>query len=251
MFAKTEDRVKEGLAGYPDDPSRLADAEAAEGFAQLQRISELVEAKRLRWLGDQDRRASWRADGYLSSAAWLADRFRVSHGAAKGQVKVAQALEAMPEVREAFAAGEVSSSAVQVLAEARGEHPGAFSTQERSLVEAAATRSVGELRRVVAEWSLAVDAEEALRRAERLRDRRRLDVCPTVTGMVRVEGELDPESGEALATALQAIVDSDVRAGREGTCAPPPSAGPTPWASWPGGTWTPRSDPPWEASAPT
>jgi len=40
-----------------------------------------------------------------------------------------------------------------------------------------------------------------------------LNVCPTATRMVRVDGELDPESGEVLLTALQAMVDADLRAG--------------------------------------
>jgi hypothetical protein len=63
------------LAAFPDDPAALSHERAAAGFAQLQRISELVEAKRLRWLANQERRASYRQDGYLSAAAWLANRF--------------------------------------------------------------------------------------------------------------------------------------------------------------------------------
>ncbi len=81
------------------------------------------------------------------------------------------------------------------------------------LLQAATTNSVESLRQVVAEWSGAQDEAAASERAERLRERRRLDVCPTVSGMVRVEGELDPESGEHVMTALQAIVDSELRSG--------------------------------------
>lgn len=58
-----------------------------------------------------------------------------------------------------------------------------------------------------------MDQRSALEHAEVLRSRCRLNVCPTVTRMVRVEGELDPEGGEAVLTALQAIVDADLRAG--------------------------------------
>jgi hypothetical protein len=112
--------AKAALEAFPDDPSELTEDQAAAGFAQLQRISEIVEAKRLRWLADQDRRASFRRDGYLSSAAWLADRFKVAVGAAKEQVRVAQALEAMPEVRKSFLEGIVTSGAARVLRR-RGE----------------------------------------------------------------------------------------------------------------------------------
>jgi hypothetical protein len=215
MFDHTaaEDQVRVALQAYPDDPTELSDEQSTAGFAQLQRISEMVEAKRLRWLADQDRRASFRRDGYLSSGAWLADRFGVAAGSAKEQVRVAQALEEMPEVRESFFQGAVGSSAVRVLAEARREHPEAFAAGETSLVEAARTRPVEELRRVVADWSQCVDDHHALPHADVLRARRRLDICPTPMGMVRMEGELDQEGGEAVLTALQAVVDADLRAG--------------------------------------
>jgi hypothetical protein len=213
MFATAEKEVRAALEAYPDDPSRLSDEEAGAGFAQLQRISEMVEAKRLRWLADQDRRASFRRDGYLSSAEWLADRFGLARGTAKQQVRVATALEEMPDARDAFQAGEVSSSAVRVLVAAREAHPEAFSAQEPALIEQAQAKSVEELRRMMAEWSHTVDGQDSVRRGEALKARRWLNACSTVTGMVRVDGELDPEGGEALLTALQAMVDADLRSG--------------------------------------
>jgi hypothetical protein len=207
-----EDRVRAALDLYPDDPAALPEDQAAAGFAQLQRIADLLEAKRLRWLADQDRRAVFRRDGHLSTGAWLADRFSVAAGSAKRQVKVAQALERMPRVRDSFASGGVSSSAVQILAEAHREHPREFATEEEAFVSVAGAKPVEELRRVVSDWVQTVD-EQSEDRAEILRSRRRLDVCPTPTRMVRLEGELDPDGEEAVLTALQAIVDADIRAG--------------------------------------
>src|SRR2546428_8942060 len=102
------------LDGYPDDPSGLADEQVESGFAGLQCLSEAVEAKRLRWLAELERRASFRRDGYLSASAWLSERFGVAAGAAKAQLKVATALREMPEVAQAFLHGEVTGSAVRV-----------------------------------------------------------------------------------------------------------------------------------------
>jgi uncharacterized protein DUF222 len=211
MFDDAEGRVRTALDVYPDDPVGLPQEQAEAGFAQLQRIAELVEAKRLRWLADQDRRAAYRKDGYLSATDWLANQFRVSAGLAKRQVRVAQDLEQTPSVRESFSRGEVSSSAVQILTEARREHPSEFAVEEKGLLDAASAKPVEELRRVVSEWVQTID-EGRPDRAEILRSRRRLDVCPTTTRMVRLDGELDPEGGEAILTALQAIVDADLRA---------------------------------------
>lgn len=224
MFEPDEARrhVLAALATYPDDPSGLTDEEAAAGFAQLQRLSESVEAKRLRWLADQDRRASYRRDGYISASAWLSDRFGVAAGAAKQQLRVAQALEEMPHVKESYFQGAISSGAVRVLVEARREHPDDFCVGESALVEVAATRPVEELRRVVGDWSKSMDDQRGLDQAEVLRERRRLNVCPTPTGMVRVEGELDPEGGEAVLTAFQAIVDAELRGSGWGDLRTPP-----------------------------
>lgn len=119
----------------------------------------------------------------------------------------------MPETRAALVAGDVTVGAVRVMAQARREHPEAFAAQEAALVEAAQTKSVDELSRVVAEWGQAVDADETSRWAERLRQRRRLDVCPMPSGMVNVAGEIDPESGEAVLTAIQAMIDAELRSG--------------------------------------
>jgi hypothetical protein len=212
MFALAEaEPLWAGLAAYPDDPSGLSDHQVESGFADLQRMSEAVEAKRLTWLAELERRGSFRRDGHLSAAAWLTDQYGMGAGAAKAQVRVATALRQMPDVREAFGAGQITSSAVRLLADARAEHPEPFAEQEEALVEAAQTKGVDELRRVLADWSQAVEGEQALQAIERLRAKRRLDIYPTVTGMVRVEGELDPESGEGVVTALQAMVDADLR----------------------------------------
>ena len=211
VAGETGRQIREALAAFPDDPSELPDEVVGKGFAELQRVVEAVEAKRLCWLAEQDRRAAHLKDGYLSTAEWLADGFGVAAGVAKGQVKVARALREMPKVREAFSNGELTSSAVRVLVEARTELPDEFSAREGSLVEQARSTSVEGLRRITACWSQAADAERSLERAEHLREKRRLDVCLTASGMMRVEGELDSESGEAVATALQAMVDAGIR----------------------------------------
>ena len=210
---RREDRVREALAAYPNDPSPLSDQEAEEGFAELQRIAQAVEAKKLAWLADLQRRASFRRDGYLSTTDWLSDRFNLARGSAKEHIKTAEALEALPEAREALQEGEVSSSAVRVLTAAWESHPEAFEASGSTLLEAAKTTPIGDLRRTVEDWRHAHDQDDGLEQARRARERRSLDICPTASGMVRVDGELDPEGGEHVMTALQAMVDGEVKSG--------------------------------------
>ena len=93
------------LEAYPDDPRRVPDDELERGIKELERLSLAVQAKKLRWVGEVERRAVFRRDGYVSSTDWLSDRLNLSRGAAKEQLKTAQVLQAVPEVKEAMAKG--------------------------------------------------------------------------------------------------------------------------------------------------
>ncbi len=211
MFEDLSVDAQGWLDAVPDDPTQLDDQALESGFAALNRAYEALGAKRMRWLAEVDRRAAYRRDGHLSAAAWLSDRFGVAAGTAKREVRTATALEAMPRVQRALAAGAVSSSAVKVLVSAWQDHPEEFAQDEHTLVGEALARSADELRRLLTEWSHELDADGGVERAERLRERRHLDACPTEAGMVRVNGELDPEAGEAVLTAMQAIIDAELR----------------------------------------
>ena len=190
----------------------LPDARVEEDFAELQRVSEQLEVERLRRLAELDRRRVFERDGHLSVASWLASRFRVGWGAARDQVRAARALEEMPETRRALDAGDLSMSAVRLLVTAREADPEAFSRSETQLVEAARIHSVGDLQRVAAFWRQQVGREQLTTGGEEAaRARRRLHASVSFLGMVRVDGDLDPETGETLLTALRAVLDAEAR----------------------------------------
>jgi hypothetical protein len=193
----------------------LPDARAEEEFCELQRVSELLEAERLRRLADVDRRGLFARDGHLSVASWLADRFRMTWGTARGSARTARALEQMPVTRHALEAGDVSLSAARILAEAHDAEPDAFWDAEPSLVEAARAHSASDLRRLTELWRQRAEHERWDGGAGTLDDRRRLHASVTFGGMVRVDGDLDPEAGEALLTALGAVMGAEIRSGED------------------------------------
>ncbi|CAN5732504.1 HNH endonuclease signature motif containing protein [soil metagenome] len=196
-----------------DVVSQLPDARVEQDFAELQAACEALEAERLRRLAEIARRRLFESDGHLSAASWLVARFCVAWGEARRAVVTARALERMPIVRRGFDTGAVSLSAVRTLVEAHEAEPEAFEASERFLVEAAVRNSVPDLRRVVAHWRHVVERERAgsafLDSA--LRRRRRLHASVTLEGMVRLDGDLDPESGETFMTALRAVLDAQAR----------------------------------------
>jgi uncharacterized protein DUF222/HNH endonuclease len=188
----------------------LPDARIEEDFAELHRVSELLELERLRRLAE---RRLFERDGHLSAASWLANRFRMAWGTARGHSRVARALEHMPATRRALEAGDVSMSAAQMLVAARDADPDAFERGEEQLVEAARIHSMHDLGRVTSFWRQRVEQERNLEGDDGLRARRRLHASRTFQGMVRVDGDLDPEAGETLLTALRAVMDAEARNG--------------------------------------
>jgi len=194
----------------------LPDARIEEDFTELQRAVELLEVERLRRLAEIDRRRLFERDGHLSAASWLATTFKVAWGTAREHVRTARALEEMPETRQALDAGELSMSAVRVLVATRDADPSAFGRCEKELVEAARIHSMQDLQRVAAYWRQAVERERSLEGDEKIRAQRRLHASVSFLGMVRVDGDLDPETGETLLTALRAVLDAESRSRREG-----------------------------------
>ena len=194
--------------------AELPDALIEEDFAELQRAVEVLEVERLRRLAEIDKRRFFERDGYLSVASWLASRFKVGWGAAREQARVARSLEEMPVTREALEAGDISLSGVKVLVATREVDPAAFARAEEQLVEAARIHSVNDLGRVVGYWRQAVEREHAAQGEEKLREQRRLHASVSLLGMVRVDGNLDPETGETLLTALGAVLDAEARSGQ-------------------------------------
>ena len=194
-----------------DSLSEQPDARIEEDFAELHLAVEHLDAERLRRLAEIDRRRLYERDGHLSAASWLVARFRMAWGAAREQVRIAHGLVAMDRTRRALEAGEVSMSSVRVLANAQTAEPEAFALGEEQLVEAARRHTVADLQRVVAFWRDCVAREATGGGTEAVRARRRLHASATHGGLVRVDGDLDPENGESLLTALRAVLDSETR----------------------------------------
>jgi hypothetical protein len=186
-----------------------SDEQLEADFAELQRAVHVLEAERLRRLAEIHRRQSHRRSGYLSTASWLVDQHRLGWTAAAKDIRTARSLQRMPRTREALATGDLTSSAVQMLVSARHAHPAQFHIAEEALVEAAKRLAAPQLHHAVSHWRQQLDWNEGLRDAELVHQRRRLTVSTTLLGMVRVDGDLDPETGEVMLTALRDCVDSE------------------------------------------
>jgi hypothetical protein len=191
--------------------AELPDARIEEDFAELHRALEQLETERLRRLAEIERRRLFERDGHLSAATWLASTFKVAWGTAREHLRIARGLEQMAVTRRALDEAELSMSSVRVLVGAREACPEAFAGAERQLVQAARIHSVSDLQRVTSYWRQRVERERTLQGDDELRERRRLHASMTFSGTVRVDGDLDPETGETLLSALGAVLDAEAR----------------------------------------
>jgi hypothetical protein len=117
----------------------------------------------------------------------------------------------MPITRRALIEGEISFGAARLLADARKAEPEAFARCESELVRAAGAHSMSEFQKVTAFWRQRAERERGIDPEERQREQRNFHASVTWGGMVRVDGDFDPETGESLLTALDAVLDAEAK----------------------------------------
>ena len=198
----------------------LSDSELADRLQEIERVCGALAVERSRTVAEVERRGSFATDGHLSVTSWVESATGTSFSQAAREARLARNLEQMPATKEALADGEVSQAAMGMLLSAREAHPQEFARAEDTLVEAARTLPVRDLRRAVEHWKEVVEPEAMVREEASRFERRGLHVSPTFEGMVRVDGNLDPETGQGLITALQAVIDPWARSGTEDSRTP-------------------------------
>jgi len=206
------------------DPDRLFDDQIEHTVVELRRQLTRLESVWLSHVGELESRHTFLHEGYTSLAAWIADRCGLAWGRAKHAIGVARSLAEMPVTAGAFSAGDLDVVAVRLLVKARSRNEELFARDEEILVGAAKGLTPRDFSKAVAYWVDAADAEAAAADAEELYERRRLHLSATFQDVVVVDGELDPESGQVVTTAVEALVDaanrdsSDTRSAAQRRC---------------------------------
>jgi hypothetical protein len=179
----------------------------ADGVRALVSVDAQVAARRAEFLAQVERRDVARRQGYGSTTAWLMAVSGEPAPVCRSQIAVAAALEEMPETKKAFAAGEVSESRVKVLAQAQAVAPEQFAKDEATLVAEVAAASPSQVPQTLAVWKRSTDPQAAEHEVERLHGLRALHISPAWSGMVHLNGDLDPESGGIVLAALRSLAE--------------------------------------------
>jgi hypothetical protein len=172
-----------------------------------------------------DRREGWAGVGVRSCALWLSWRCGISLRAGQDHLRVAHALERLPALREAFAAGRLSYSKARAIA--RVAEPDTDAEWVRQALHCTA----GQLDRLVAAYARLhpPDPDDAGRR----RDSRRLTWRWDDDGMLVARIVLPPEDGALFVKAVDAaraglddttpVPDPDDETGPDAQAAEPPA----------------------------
>ena len=190
-----------------EDVAAVATTRLGDAIQDLVRARNRLDAQLARRIGHFDRRHAHVDDGAVSTGSWLRWKTGMSDGAARRSVRLARDITSMPATSDAFESGDLDTTRVAMLVDARSVDANAFSATESALVDAATTQSHRGLRKVIAYWRQAVDGPRELDREERLHHRRRLHLSRTLDGMFRLDAELDPESGEIVRTAIASLAE--------------------------------------------
>jgi hypothetical protein len=205
-----------------DAPAVIAAGEAVadldrlgDEIAELSAHLDAATARLLELIREFDARKGW-SGGFRSCAHWLSWRVGLDIGAARERVRVARALEALPRLTRALAAGEVSYAKVRALTRV------ATSETEERLLAVARAGTAAHVERIVRGWRR-VDRQAEAQESARQHASRSLHVFHDDDGMVTIRGRLAPEVGALLIRALAAAREALYQQRRAGHAATHPT----------------------------
>jgi hypothetical protein len=188
---------------------KVAASEHALDVERICQLAERVEFLKVRAIRDYDRSGAWQDDGFVSTAAALRTKCRMQHGVARGAVDLGRKLEDLTQVADAFGAGEISRQhAEAIVAGYTPERAAAFDQVEAELVTVARLVPPGKLRETVRGLTDALDGDGGASADQAEYAKNHLTFDKTFNHRFEPHGTFDAESGEIIATALEAEIEA-------------------------------------------
>jgi hypothetical protein len=196
-----------------DDLHELSDGQVLDRVALLVAVVNRANAELTRTVRHADRTQACEHDGMKTAQSWLRGHGRLSPAVAARIVHSGRALEHLPAVETAFAAGEVTAEQVAVVAPvAAPDALTAAASQDVDLAEvdrgsalAAATQPFDTLRGCVQRYLTALDPDGP---EPDPTEGRRLTIARHADGSITGRFDLDPVGGEKEQAALESIVQA-------------------------------------------
>jgi hypothetical protein len=194
-----------------EDVDLLHIDQVADDLVELELISGLVEYERLRRIAVFERRCGPDRHGYPSTTAFLKDRCRMAAGRAHRAVARSRVLTAARTTVRAWTSGRISTDQATLLLDQAVAVPDQFAEAESKLAAVAQDLTVTDTRQALSYWRQSVDGPGTVFTEVEEEEMRGISASPSLDGMVRIDGWMTRLAGEALITALNALMPPPVR----------------------------------------
>jgi hypothetical protein len=155
----------------------------------------------LRLVGEFDRERAYERHGLVNTAQWLNWQCGIGAVAAREKVRVARALERLPEISEAFSSGELSYSKVRAMTRV------ATAANESVLVHVARYGTAAHVEKLVRKYHW-TQRRDAGRLAQQRHAQRHVSYFYDANGELVLNARLPPELGAVVRRALEAAVEA-------------------------------------------
>jgi uncharacterized protein DUF222/HNH endonuclease len=192
--------LKSAVREFQARADRRVDLKDLRGVIDTLELEFAVEARRCQESGTH------LADGSATVVTWIGRTCGMSATSAADRLCVGTQLESLPKIAEALSSGEIGYQSTALLCHLRdqlGDKRELFDEDE--MLDHARRHSVASLRYLCRFARHIADPDGFFNEAEADFSRRRLHISQMSDGMHAIDGMLDPASGAALRTALDAL----------------------------------------------
>jgi hypothetical protein len=182
---------------------RLSDDELAETYIRACRRRDQEDLFIARLAAEFAKRDKYDYDGFVSPIDWMRFNGHVTSGTAANSVAVGESMHRMPESIKAMDGGEIGFAHLTVMArtaEALGDR-----FDESALIKKARESSPGKFHYICTHYRHAADPKRYADEQAELVQQRRLKLSRWMDGTVLLSGQLDPEGGAVLLTAIEPL----------------------------------------------
>ena len=177
--------------------STVATPDLIDQIAELAGHLNAAQARWLALIAEFDRREAWAEWGVKSCAHWLNWKCGLDLGAAREKLRVAHALEQLPRITSAMAAGSLSYFKVRAMTRV------ADTVTEEYFLNVALHGTAHQVEKLVRAFRRAKESQELSREAQQ-QARRSLSWFHDEDGSLVIKARLPAESGAVFLKALQA-----------------------------------------------
>jgi hypothetical protein len=188
-----------------EDFDRLDLEQLGEDLVELELVSGLIEAERLRRIDIFERRSGPGHFGYPSLTAFLKDRCRMASGRAHRLVASSRVFRSARATFRAWGGGRISTDQAQALLDLATAFPDEFDGAETRLIDIVENLGVGDTRRALGYWRQSIDGPGTVMGEREQLEWRGISASKSLNGMLRVDGWMTPLAGATLLAALDAL----------------------------------------------